>query len=281
MDQRKASLARIAPFLESLFAPAIGFALFPKANLQIGISKVGGAPDLPDEFAWPENRGRKLDFLLQVNLAEVGAQDDRHLLPASGILSFFYDLERQPWAYDPADLNGFRVVYTPPNEQLTSWRPPNEDDVLPECAIQWFAMQTLPHFGSRAFDRFSESAQLSDEEREAYDQMVRDMEQAYRPETSSSNHHLLGHSDNVQGDMQLEAQLVTNGLYCGNPTGYRDPRRKTLEAGADDWMLLLQLDSDDSVGFMWGDIGMLYYWIRRDDLEAGCFDKVWMTMQCS
>jgi hypothetical protein len=33
-------------------------------------------------------------------------------------------------------------------------------------------------------------------------------------------HRILGHSTNIQGDMQLEAQLVTNGLYCGDPSGY-------------------------------------------------------------
>lgn len=31
---------------------------------------------------------------------------------------------------------------------------------------------------------------------------------------------------------------------------------------------------------MWGDAGMLYYWIRRQDLAQGNFDNVWMTMQC-
>ena len=80
--------------------------------------------------------------------------------------------------------------------------------------------------------------------------------------------------------MQLEAQLVTNGLYCGSPTGREDPRRKTLEPGADDWVLLLQFDSEDTIDVMWGDCGMLYYWIRNDDLANGRFDNVWMTLQC-
>jgi uncharacterized protein YwqG len=80
--------------------------------------------------------------------------------------------------------------------------------------------------------------------------------------------------------MELECQLVTNGLYTGNPSGYQDPRRKTLEAGAIDWTLLLQIDSDDRVGMMWGDVGMLYFWIRRQDLASRKFDKVWTILQC-
>ena len=44
-------------------------------------------------------------------------------------------------------------------------------------------------------------------------------------------HRLLGHPDPVQGDMQVECQLVTNGLHCGDSTGYQDPRAKELRAG--------------------------------------------------
>jgi uncharacterized protein YwqG len=80
--------------------------------------------------------------------------------------------------------------------------------------------------------------------------------------------------------MQLEAQLVSNGLYCGDPSGYNDPKAKELEAGADDWLLLLQLDSDDHADLMWGDVGMLYYWIRTDDLINRRFRRSWMTLQC-
>ena len=40
---------------------------------------------------------------------------------------------------------------------------------------------------------------------------------------------------NVQGDMQLEAQLVMNGLYCGDPSGYHDPRAAKLEKTCEEW----------------------------------------------
>lgn len=47
-----------------------------------------------------------------------------------------------------------------------------------------------------------------------------------------------------------------------------------------DWQLLLQLDSDDGAGMMWGDGGMLYFWIREQDAGEGDFSKVWMILQC-
>jgi len=55
--------------------------------------------------------------------------------------------------------------------------------------------------------------------------------------------------------LELECQLVTNGLYLGDLSGYKDPRRKELEPGADDWTLLIQIDSDDKAKMMWGDGG--------------------------
>jgi uncharacterized protein YwqG len=79
--------------------------------------------------------------------------------------------------------------------------------------------------------------------------------------------------------MDLECQLVTNGLYCGNPSGYHDPRRKVLEQGRDNWTLLLQVDSEDENGMMWGDLGKLYYWIKKEDLKNGNFNNVWVILQ--
>jgi uncharacterized protein YwqG len=120
---------------------------------------------------------------------------------------------------------------------------------------------------------------LLDEEWDRYFDFIVTYElKFYSPE--SGRHRMLGHSANVQGDMQLEAQLVTNGLYCGDETGYNDPRAKLLERKAGDWLLLLQLDSDDRSDLMWGDMGMLYFWIRQQDLKAHRFDRIWMSLQC-
>ena len=97
---------------------------------------------------------------------------------------------------------------------------------------------------------------------------------------STTHHQLLGYSGNIQGEMELECQLVTNGVYTGDREGYQNPRVQTLREGAKDWMLLLQVDSDDEPGMMWGDLGRLYFWIRRQDLKARNFDNTWCILQC-
>jgi uncharacterized protein YwqG len=96
----------------------------------------------------------------------------------------------------------------------------------------------------------------------------------------SPAHHLLGHPQPIQGDMELECQLASNGIYCGNASGYASPEAALLEAGARDWRLLLQLGTDDDRRMMWGDSGRLYFWMRDSDLVTRAFDKSWMILQC-
>lgn len=271
------SLRRIASLLEEFSAPSVTFSLKTESVAGEGGSKLGGAPDLPKDFGLPSSHA-EIDFLLQINLAEASPLDHSGSLPKSGLLSFFYDLKEQPWGYDPKRLNGFLVHYTPADVPLVRTPMPRTDFVLEECRIALRTGLTLPHIGSRSYEQFEELASLNDGEAEEYFAFTRKVE-SFGTQTYG-NHHLLGHADNVQGDMQLEAQLVTNGLYCGNQSGYKDPRRKALEGDADDWVLLLQLDSDDAAEFMWGDSGMLYYWIRKQDLALNRFERIWMTMQC-
>lgn len=59
-------------------------------------------------------------------------------------------------------------------------------------------------------------------------------------------HRLLGRPHPVQGDTQVECQVATNGLYCGDATGYEDPRAESLRDEAAEWRLLLQVVSPPS-----------------------------------
>lgn len=67
---------------------------------------------------------------------------------------------------------------------------------------------------------------------------------------SYSRHRMFGWPEPVQDPMQLECQLVSSGIWSGGPGGYRHPRAVGLAPGAADWLLLLQLDTDDGIGWM-------------------------------
>jgi uncharacterized protein YwqG len=94
------------------------------------------------------------------------------------------------------------------------------------------------------------------------------------------DHQLLGHSHLVQGEIFEECQLMSDGLFCGNESGYRDPRAKEFRDGAKDWTLLFQIDSDDNADVLCGDCGMAYFAIRKADLAASDFSRVWAMFQC-
>ena len=51
---------------------------------------------------------------------------------------------------------------------------------------------------------------------------------------------------------------------------------------AGEWTLLLQLSTiaKDDFEWMFGDCGMLYFYIRKADLAAGNFDRVRFVVQC-
>jgi uncharacterized protein YwqG len=276
-----AGLERIAAPLLEASLPAIGFHVeVAQSACPAGVSKLGGRPWLPPDFDWPTFKERRLDFLLQIDLVQVRRCDPAGMLPATGTLSFFYDLDGQPWGYDPADLGAHRVVWSPESCGLVEHEVPHPELAWPECRLDLFPMTTFPRNETLDAQRLFEATALSDEEFYSYLDLVPDLEKSFRKPGTAGNHHLLGHAANVQGEMQLEAQLVTNGLYCGNSNGYDDPRRQLLEPGADQWLLLLQLDSDDSINVMWGDCGMVYVWIRREDLVNRRFDKTWLGLQC-
>lgn len=290
----KHGLERLGPVLQRHTLPAVAFSLIEAPTSR---SVFGGVPLVPRQFEWPTytpapveyppavlaSRGltapapptiRPLDFLVQIDLADVRHLTAAAALPHDGLLTFFYDTENQPWGFDPAHQDGFRVRLFEGNDLVSRVPPSRAPD---RRGVKFSHGETLPHFGSRAHDELELVAE--GELPDAYSELVEELERrAY--EECHGLHRLFGHSANVQGDMQLEAQLVSNGLYCGDASGYENPRRKELEAGASEWVLLLQLDSDESADIMWGDAGMLYFWIRQDDLAARRFERTWLTLQC-
>jgi uncharacterized protein YwqG len=274
-------LERVYPILKEFLEPTLAFSLmkFEPGQALKGKSHQGGMPDLPAGFQWPVHSGRPLDFLLQVNCAETAEFDLESALPRAGLMVFFYDLEEQPWGYDPDDLDGFKVAFFEDDSNLWLHPIPAQSKHLPTCALQFSACLTTPSPWSRAYENLLRKIAFTSQEEDNYFMFMDKLNEM--ADTKGGQHRLLGHSTNLQGDMQLEAQLVTHGINCGDPEGYRSAQAKALEDGADDWRLLLQIDSDRTANLTWGDAGMLYFWIRKQDLQAQAFERVWMELQCS
>lgn len=246
-----------------------------EAAAPLGGSRLGGHPDLPDSFPWPSFNGLPQSFVAQINLAEVHPFDTDQLLPSAGLLTFFYDSEQQVWGFDPVDKGGWLVAYLPPETELVRRAfPPslskagifNSVNLCPETELM------LAPWESLAVKRLG----LTRDNFDAYADIVDNESDKHR----GPRHRLLGHPDPIQGDMQLECQLVHHGLPAGNPENYLDQRVEGLRATATDWQLLLQIDTDDGANIMWGDVGTIYFWITRQDLAARAWRQCHLCLQC-
>jgi uncharacterized protein YwqG len=258
-------------YLNGLTKPAL--VLSP--TTEQSMSRIGGLPSLPENIPWPEWDGAPLAFLCQLDLSEVPPGLETSGLPPSGMLYFFYDQEQRTWGFDPEDKGSWRVIYTAMAKGDGAVRavPPGlgEDYVYNERPVAFTQVATYPDWA----DQRVAILKLTEEQIEQY------VELCISAFEGSTAHQLLGYPFPMQdNDMDLQCQLVSHGLYCGDLSGYFDPRAKSLEAGRADWVLLLQLDSDDEAGMKWGDAGMLYFWIKRSDLQEACFENCWMILQC-
>ena len=237
-------------------------------------SRIGGEPQVPNGFQWPlTSSGTPLSFLAQVDLADLEGTTLGGNFQGGGILSFFYDADQQPWGFDPKDRDGWRLFHFKAQESLSPMATPEDVEDYCQFPANPVRFQEEPTFPDLSQD--GDAHGLSEDE---FERTFDFQAGVYGDEPM---HRLMGYPQLVQGDWKLECQLASNGVYVGDPAGYESPQAKQLSAGADDWTLLLQLDSDESIGLMWGDMGRLYFCINKNDLAKMDFSKVWVILQCS
>lgn len=239
-------------------------------DVQPGACRIGGTPDLPESIAWPtDNQGNYLSFIAQLSLKEIKPFDTYNVLPDSGYLFFFYDANQNMGGYSPDEKHLFKVIYFDGAEEELAF--PDYPESLDEkaqyyaCALSFETQVSMPYKWGKAFSF------LSSEERDVYGEQVWKYSEINKS---------LGHADNLQDEMEALCQIVNSKEFTGNFRQFDDPKYDELKAGAKDWLLLLQVDSNqESAYMMWADMGRLYFWIRKQDLERKNFDSCWCVLQ--
>jgi uncharacterized protein YwqG len=230
-------------------------------------SHFGGKPSVPSGFIWPEWKGKALDFLLVVDLAEVADLQTNLDLPKSGRLLFFYDAKEQPWGHRPEHAGGARVVFLPGGVAVEE---PSEggSGSFPRVAATFGQIGTVPDPWSTWVDDLEPSADRRDAMSDLLDRFAYDGPQ------------LGGHARPIQGGtMDIECEWVASGRSLEG--GWPDEAREiAFRRRAQAWRLLAQIDSDETRGMQWGDVGCLYFWIREDDLARRDFSGVRVILQC-
>lgn len=240
-------------------------------DISIGASRVGGVPDLPPGLSWPEWKGLPQSFIAQIQLDDVHQYDTNGVLPQSGMLWFFYDAQQETYGADPADLGGWRVIFSDNYSGLQRTAAPANLPAASQfkaCSISFASEITLsrqPKLEIPGFD-------WTGDEQQKYERLLSTFPDP--ADHAALHNRLLGNPETIQDDMRLECQLASHGV-----TDINDPRSAELSKGSMDWQLLLQIDTDERTGMRWASAGMIYYWISRSDLQAQLFDHTWLVLQ--
>ncbi|MBR2460143.1 MAG: DUF1963 domain-containing protein [Clostridia bacterium] len=250
-------------------------------------SKFGGKPAVPTGFEWPrfeaenyngETANRPLSFLCQINLEEIRAYDKENMLPEKGLLLFFYEQESMRWGFDPEDAGCSRVYYYEDVSQLAEATLP--DDLKDEFKVKEYDLSFEAKDSYPSFEELDCHSDV-DCDWDDYEETVEKKDY----EIESERHKLLGYADLIQGETLTECERTKRGLYCGNPESYRNTSKDIeddINKSATEWILLFQMASiqEDDYELMFGDLGNLYFYIRKQDLKERNFDKVWLVLQC-
>lgn len=245
--------------------------------LPVGSSKIGGKPDLPEEFEWPQYGELPMAFVAQVNLTQLKQVHPDSPLPKEGLLSFFiginpeYNMPMPNHAEEPM----WRVVH----HNLQNLKPRDIPE-FPESVIN-------SNFSEAEINLVLQSEGLPDTNSVFFEQMGLNEQQQvlymglYQAiETERVDRKLAGHE--LHNKLLGYPEYISlNNMEAQCAKAFDDALTKEeARKMALDWMLLLQLDSDSQDSeFFWGDGGMLYWFIRRSDLAKGCFDNTWIIIQ--
>ena len=236
-------------------------------------SYLGGLPPAHKGFEWPTDDGRPLTFIACLDLADVRNVD---WLPKQGVLLFFYDYEEQnPYA---SSDDGCRVLYVPKSSLTTSDEPApeklDEDDRLDKRFVRAKPISSPPSWSLAPLHIPGEQDDDSDRKWDLLNEL--------RGESFEGDRHQIGgFADAIQQvDMYRACELMTAGKEYHFRMADEDPRVELQNADKSDWRLLLQVDSDDDLDAMFGDAGMIYFWVERSRAAKGDFSNVWCILQC-
>lgn len=277
-----AGLSAAAETIRGLVRPCYHITRTPAADahLPIGTSRFGGLPDVAAGFVWPEVTTSQhpvaMEFVGQIRLQDL-PHPVPESLPSQGLLSFFARWNEGRVLFFPEGTPLQRAVSPRPPETVAPTgifqklfaglaRKPEPHRTYRPCTLALAPGISLPDGSSAMVDQLK----LSHADAEAYVESV--LEPLPEP-----HHQMFGYARPVQTEMEIECDF----LRRHQEVAWNSPTDRFV-AATRDWVLILQVDTDENggPGWMWGDAGIVYFWIHRDDLAARAFDKVICIEQC-
>ena len=251
----------LAPFRAQLLATRLPFIRLKAGKAQKTApwqSKIGGQPYRPKGTAWPTAPdGQPLVFFAQINFAEAPALAP---FPEKGILQFFIqDDDLYGMDFDDGEAqDAFRVLYFPEVSQQIA-------DLAPAADIR-DDYELLPHHPENSHPLTFE---IAEEIAPACDyRFAASMGAGFFEQFGEAEWTLL---DAYNAIARAQGHKIGGYAYFTQD----DPR-----SAADPRLLLLQIDSDEALDLMWGDMGVGHFFIREKDLIARDFSRVLYDWDC-
>ncbi|ALQ37094.1 YwqG family protein [Fusobacterium hwasookii] len=247
----------------------------------INKSKIGGKPYLPKDFVWPYYQELPLSFLAQINLEEVNSFDKDKLLPSTGMLYFFYELETEEWGYHPESKGCAKVFYfeDTSNFELIDFPKDMEDYYkIPEFKVTFKSNISLPSYEN--FYLLLKEDDAFKKHDISFNDFIPLYDEIFIPDNNYTK--LLGYPEVIQNPMEEECEAVTRGFDMGGIESYPKQYQKEIRSASKDWILLFQMDTIETSDYelMFGDSGHIYFWIKKEDLANKNFENIWLILQC-
>ena len=232
---RANGLGRVVDDVLWLTRPAIRLDLTrveDEADLPLGASKVGGAPDLPADTPWPtSDDGAPLPFIAQLHLANIALYDPEGDLPHAGLLSFFYAVNEPDeggmrLGYDPS---AWRVIWTQDDgAPLVRHSTPAKlvdvlDSCFPACSVSFARRLTLPGAETYEVKRIG----FTNDERVGYVEVTGGGDVGYLPEM---DHRLLGYRYELGSHTFAQAYKAEHGDEAPIPRNILEERDEAARA---------------------------------------------------
>lgn len=254
-------LARLRDRIIALASPALRL----RPTETRGFSKLGGEPDLPFGIDWPMGGEGPRAFLAQLDLSAVRAGGGPDWLQDRGVIYAFLDDTR--WGLpDPVLVlfspDGGRTPATPPAGLHRKHRYAER-----RVGFHPFTSIPSPDWMDVDYRTMPGSTRALDELLDLLGQVP----------VEPPLHQIGGYPNEIQGEqMALSCEFAVRGLT----RDYSQPVPADIQAAAEAWRLLLQIDSDPQLKMNWGDGGMIYVFIREADARMGDFSRtatIWQS----
>ncbi|UYV55659.1 YwqG family protein [Priestia megaterium] len=240
--------------------------LFPSKrkdeDIPVGGSKLGGDPDLPAELDIPEYQNNIFSFLAQINCQDINAYNIENLLPTKGFIYFFYDCESFVSGIEITDKNHWKVMYYDGIEENLK-----RNSISQYLSEENYFKSALVEGKLGVSFADLDSYELEDVEWKDYGESYIEFLECFERKAKST-HQLLGQPKVVQMDVFEEVLPLIQ--ECKN----------NKNISREDLILLFQLDTDEvNTNMLWGDEGIIHFFITKEDLQERNFQDVWLSLQ--